>query len=178
MLCPIPKRCQSLTDRTVQVPSNVMTAYHDSLFINICRAGIVIFILFRYTTSLRASYVADVFPSSSQQLPLADPPVSSIVISSYNPARNGSQTCPPYDLLITPYLPHRAQCASARASPRDHWQYRKHNHQLHPSSLVLPKALPEERVPRCKRPGKGSDVCRLRHYGGLPSYQHLPCYQR
>lgn len=34
-------------DRLVQVPSNVMTAYHDSLFINICRAGIVIFILFR-----------------------------------------------------------------------------------------------------------------------------------
>ncbi|CAD6571679.1 MAG: hypothetical protein CYPHOPRED_004545 [Cyphobasidiales sp. Tagirdzhanova-0007] len=31
-----------------EVPSNVMTAYHDSLFVNICRAGIVIFILFSY----------------------------------------------------------------------------------------------------------------------------------
>lgn len=34
-----------------KVPSNIMTAYHDSIFINICRAGIVILVLFRYVES-------------------------------------------------------------------------------------------------------------------------------
>lgn len=63
------------------VPSNVMTGYHDSLFINICRAGIVIFILFSYPLQIlpcRAS-LSHLFASSTP----SDGAVKHIVLTTF-----------------------------------------------------------------------------------------------
>lgn len=67
------------------VPSNIMTAYHDSELINICRAGIVILVLFSYPLQIhpcRAS-VTHLFPAPSSASPAGAEAVKHILITTF-----------------------------------------------------------------------------------------------